>query len=67
MHQNEFKELRDDVEDCATKQDFSIMEQTLTNLKKDYNGFVKVDDFVKRLNVVYNELDGHIKERPTFK
>ena len=63
----EFRELQQDVYDCATRKDILMMEQNFTNLKKDYNGFVKMDEFMKRLNVVYNELDGLIKDRPTFK
>ena len=36
-------------------------------MKKDYQGFVSHEEFVKRLNVVHADLDGKLSERPTSK
>ena len=67
VRREEFKDLAKDVQDCATKFDLSIVEDGMKGLKKDYNGFMKLDDFAIKMNTIVGELDGKIMDRPTIK
>lgn len=55
------------MEDCATKFDFQVALADIKSLKKDYHGFIGVEEFAKRLNVIHTDLEGLIRERPTHK
>ena len=67
VKREEFNDLMKDVGDCTTKQEFSVLEETFKNMKKDYNCFMRLDDFAIKMNVILGELETKIVDRPTHK
>ena len=53
----EFMDLVKDVRDCTTKHEFSVLDETFKNMKKEYNCFMKLEDFAIKMRVIMDELE----------
>lgn len=67
VKREEFKDLAKDLDDCVTKQEFSVLDESFKNMKKDYSCFMKLDDFALKMSVILQELEAKLNDRPTFK
>ena len=67
ISREEFKDLQNDVRECASRYDLAIVESAIAKEKKDLGGLMRTEEFVNKMSVILAELEGKIIDRPTEK
>lgn len=61
----EFKDMKKDVSDCASKIEFNIMNSDVLNIKNSFSKFLRADEFMARINIINSEVNAKLNDRPT--